>query len=1046
LASVSVETKLDFTQGLVIIVPVLINSVPMNAKNLLCLGAVALGFHFQTTTSFAATVIWTGAGDGISWTNLNNWSNNVLPTVTDDVLIGGVGTNTTLVLGGSFAVQSVQCSASLSVSGGSLSLSGGPSQVAGIFTIASGQYLLAYGSNTTFLASGPANVDDGNFTVSGGGVVTLPTLKNYNKSCNGGYWTITDANSVLALPALTNITGQACSYPVIQVAAGGQLLATNLASIAAGPLGFQADGTNSLIDFSGLTACAGQNPYLVTFEASAGGTLRIPRMTGGPFVGVTLNVGGTLPTAQLTQLTSLALLGITANLDALTSVGNLTVAGVMMNFPALSNANDANFTVSAGALVTLPALQNYTKQCNGAYWTVTGSNSVLALPALTNITGQACNYPVIQAEAGGQLIATNLASIAAGPLGFQADGTNSLIDLSGLTACAGQSPYLVTFEASDGGTLRIPQMAGGLFVGVTLNPGGILPTAQIRQLTSLALFGATANFDALTNVANLTVTGVTMNFPTLNNVNDGNFTVSAGAVVTLPALQNYTKQCNGGYWSVTGSNSVLALPALTNITGQPCNYPVIQAEAGGQLLASNLASIAAGPLGFQADGTNSLIDFSALATCAGQNPFLVTFEASAGGTLRMPLMTGGPFVGVTLNSGGILPTAQIRQLEALTLQGVTANFDNLTTLSGQTTISGVTMNFPALTNFDGGNITISGGAVVTMPAVQNYAKECNSPNWTVTGSNSLLSVPGLTNISGPACGFPTIEATAGGQVLATNLGNILAGPLTVLADGAGSVVNMSGLLSGAGESGYPLSFVAQNAGALMISSCGVVNLVSITAQSAGFIDMSLVQGISGSSCAITADGAVSVINLSNLSAFATPAGASSLIETNGGTVLLNNDVFLLVNVAVSITGNPALPPIVSAGPSLSLYGLAWHSYEVDWRDTRVAGSPWQLYRRVPLTNDIEVVGGPPDPWQDFRVEEFVANPAILDLNLLGGQTGQVVLYAATNQTFRVESTPSVNHPVVWSPFSGDFAMTNSFRILGPFPTTAPMQFFRWRQP
>src|SRR5271157_3534562 len=126
--------------------------------------------------------------------------------------------------------------------------------------------------------------------------------------------------------------------------------------------------------------------------------------------------------------------------------------------------------------MTLPTLKNFTKECYGANWTATGSNSVLNLPALTNITGEGCNYPVIQAGAGGQILATNVAVIQAGPLAFQADGTNSLIDLSGLTNCSGQGDYLVTFEASSGGTVRLPHLTGGPLLGVTLNPGGTIPT------------------------------------------------------------------------------------------------------------------------------------------------------------------------------------------------------------------------------------------------------------------------------------------------------------------------------------------------------------------------------------------------------------------------------------------------------------------------------------------------------------------------------------------------------------------------------------------
>jgi hypothetical protein len=342
-----------------------------------------------------------------------------------------------------------------------------------------------------------------------------------------------------------------------------------------------------------------------------------------------------------------------------------------------------------------------------------------------------------------------------------------------------------------------------------------------------------------------------------------------------------------------------------------CGFHTIQATAGGQILATNLANITLGTLTLLADGTNSVIDLPGLKSGAGQNGYLLSFVAQNGGTVWIPQLAGGPLVGVTINPGGVMPTAQFRQLGGITLPGVAASFGNLTMLSGQTTISGIAEDFSSLTNLNGGIITVNGGAVVTMPALQNYVKDsCDGPDWTVTGPNSVLSLPGLTNMTGSVlCGFHTIQATAGGWILATNLTSITLGTLTLLADGAGSLINMSRLLLGAGQPGYALSFAAQNHGAIAIPACGVANLVSITAQSAGMINMSLVQGIFGSGCAISANGTGSVIDLSSLSGFILSGAQGSLVATNGGVILLNDEAWLLANVAISIPpGNPRCNP------------------------------------------------------------------------------------------------------------------------------------------
>ena len=824
-------------------------------------------------TGQAATITWNGAGDGTNFNNSANWVGNVTPGASDDAVITS-GAGTTVVVTFSATVLSVQCSKAFTVWSGVFTVTAGSSQISGALTLESGTGLEADGAGTTLTASGPTVADDANFNVSAGAVVALPNLGNYTKNCFGANWTVTGAGSVLNLPGLTNFNSAVCTFPTIQAQAGGRLLAPKLATLTASPLNFNADGANSLIDFSGLTNCtANPSTYVISFEASAGGSILMPQMSGGPLISVTLNAGGVIPTAQLAQLYQLTLFS-PANCNALTNVMQLSVNGATNSFLSLSNFYDGSISVLNGASVTLPALQTFSKNCNGANWTIDGSNSVLNLPALTNILGAPCGYPVIQATSGGQLLATNVVSIAAGPLGFQADGAGSLIDLGKLSSCAGQSPYYVTFEASSGGTVRIANMAGGPLVGLTLNAGGNIPTAQIRQLGTLSLQGVTNDFNALTNLQSLT-TAATMTFPALVDFTEGNVSVNNGATVTMPALRNYAKLCYGANWTVSGLGSVLNLPALTNITGQPCSYPVIQAQAGGAIVLTNLGTILAGPLAFQADGANSLIDLSALASVSGQDLYQVTFEASDGGTIRIPKMSGGPFTGVILNPGGILDTAQMRKLYSLSLLGEGGNFDALTNLSSLTT--SVSINFPALVDFTDGNLTVNNGATVTMPAVQNYAKLCNGAFWTVSGSNSVLNLPALTNITGQACSYPVIAALAGGQVILSNVLSILAGPLGFQADGSNSVINLNRLATCSGQSPYQVTFEANAGGTIEAANFVGGPLVGVTVNPGGNLPLAQLRQL----FSVTANNGA----IANLAAL-TNLDGGTLSAATGGQILL----------------------------------------------------------------------------------------------------------------------------------------------------------------
>ena len=82
--------------------------------------------------------------------------------------------------------------------------------------------------------------------------------------------------------------------------------------------------------------------------------------------------------------------------------------------------------------------------------------------------------------------------------------------------------------------------------------------------------------------------------------------------------------------------------------------------------------------------------------------------------------------------------------------------------------------------------------------------------------------------------------------------------------------------------------------------------------------------------------------------------------------------------------------------------------------------------------------------------EFMSDPAtglpLLDIELSGPQTAQIVLYAMTNRTDTVESAAGLEViPADWQPWSGEAIMTNSFRIFPDVPANEAKRFFRARE-
>lgn len=433
------------------------------------------------------------------------------------------------------------------------------------------------------------------------------------------------------------------------------------------------------------------------------------------------------------------------------------------------------------------------------------------------------------------------------------------------------------------------------------------------------------------------------------------FYVANGAKLSLPGLGSFH---GSSLWSVSGSGSILALPDLTNLDLTGAWDFNAYVAAGGQLIVSNLVSTGRPVLGprFRATGTNSLVDLTSLTQ--GD----ISLEALEDGVVWSPQWAGGPRAGVNITAGGIMPVAQIRQLAYLTVSG-----------------AGMRADFAALTNLNGGDITVSDGAAVSLPALHHHIEQGWGPSsWSANGSGSVLELPGLTNIY-VASGYNSLalEASGGGRFLASNLVAIAGGEVSIDAAGSGSL-----------------------------------------------IDLSSVSGF----CREDPDHEGRI--------------PSSMRVSVGATILLNTQALLLANVEVRIpSGHPILPPNLAASYALTLYGRAGRSYSIDTKDWGTPGSPWQFYGRVPLTDDIQVVSDSVSTNRSFRVREFAASPPILDLAQASPQTGQLILYGTPGKSVRLGWTTNLNDPQSWT-FEPGVELTNAFQFLFFDTTTMPVRFFR----
>jgi hypothetical protein len=253
-------------------------------------------------------------------------------------------------------------------------------------------------------------------------------------------------------------------------------------------------------------------------------------------------------------------------------------------------------------------------------------------------------------------------------------------------------------------------------------------------------------------------------------------------VLSLPAAADYQPPgvCQALTWEATGTGSVVSLPALTNVTGNTlCAELNLQAFGGGQVLVTNAATDLGGVLTVESDGTNSVVNLSALAANEGT----LSLEASGGGRVLVPRLANAGTLNLSLAAGGFISTAQ-------------------------------------LTNITGANLTVSGGAVLSLPDVVSYQPPtvCEDITWLASGAGSVLSLPALTNLTGNlVCGQLAVKALGGGQVQLGSVNSIDNGTLTFLSDGTNSEINldnMSGMVLASGQG----TLTAENGGSILLNT------------------------------------------------------------------------------------------------------------------------------------------------------------------------------------------------------------------------------------
>ncbi len=824
------------------------------------LAAVAVLFLLpQSAMADHKTVIWNGDGDGVSYSDPDNWDIDEVPindgTHTYNVVIGSSVAVT-------FDVGSADVVTDLSLGGGStLTINSGKS-----LTVLDDADIYGYitTDNGAFTAIAAAARFPGNaarLNVSGGGTIGIGATtysstglpNNYTLMSAQGAGSMLNLSSLATLNAGFNDNSGYVRVHTISATTGGIIDLSGVTEII-GPYRGEDRldliiGTPGGINLDSLLTTSGSGMKLFDINVASyslpllqtAGNTKFDVMDAGQLDLATLQIftGGNFTMGD----------NATVNATSLTSFNNSSLtfgAGATFNAPNLVDVSSSVINIAPGQTLTMGTLININNarlavSDGETFGTAYGDVSATAYSS----TGLTNNYTLFSANGGGSVL--DLSSLQSINAGFNDNSgyvrvhtisasAGGLVDLSGVTSIT--APYRsedrLDVTISGGGDVNLDALQGISGTGQTIfsiNDADYslpaLQTAGNTQFNVATLWILDVN--ALTSHDrggyNLGA-GATVNAGSLATLTNASVTMDTGATFNAPNLIDFSR------------STVSLQPGMNFNTAALSNIDNARLAVAGGLNYNNVSATAYSSTGipgsytlFSADGAGSVLDLSSLTSInAGFNDNssyvrVHTISASAGGLVDLSDVTTitAPYrsedrLDVTVSGGGnvnldglqgISGTGQTRfsindadySLPALQTTG-NVQF-NVATLQ--------TLYLPVLISHDRGGYNLGAGATVNAGALTTLT------NATVTlNTESLFNAPNLVDFSNstislqPEQYFVTAAlsdidnarlAVSGGvnysNVSATAYSSTgIPGTYTLFsADGAGSVLDLSSLQS-----------------------------------------------------------------------------------------------------------------------------------------------------------------------------------------------------------------------------------------------------------
>ena len=525
--------------------------------------------------------------------------------------------------------------------------------------------------------------------------------------------------------------------------------------------------------------------------------------------------------SSLTNFLKLSVLLAIAIFQSLLALAQSPPSIITQPQSAVVVLSGSNLTVSVNATGSpVPSFQ----------WRFDGTNmdgQVLSSLSFTNITeDQSGSYDVVVTNSYGSVtscvsrITVMTPTIYWTGAGDGQSWNNSSNWNTGVLPTSSDSIFISntngTITVSSGMTLSNLLCQCSLTLNGSLNVEGAVDITQSFSLpvgNSISVNGTNA---ALIAEGSTTADGVSMY-------------AGSGSLISFPGLTNINNPSGSPTIYLTAySDAVLDLSSVRQMAA--VNYEgaiEVNPQAGGFVNLGGLTNIPSGEILFYADYTNSEINLNNLQTFSGADCDL---DAANGGAIWATNLNSISGVTLSLNYSSTLALSNLNfiyggdgniqypneSINITAYPGAVLDLSSVRYMQG-TTSGGLNLDVTAYT-----------GATVNLSGLTNTVSDSGGVNFYADYTNSEIN---LNNLQTFSSADSVIEAANGGVILATRLQSISGGGTSFLANGVGSLIDLSSLSAFT----TPLStssLTAENGGVILLN-CNVLLLQNVAVNWAG---------------------------------------------------------------------------------------------------------------------------------------------------------------------------------------------------------------------